>query len=79
MDDSENGAWQITKYSDGPLPAISTYNPMYGMYNSIEITSYFNSHGHNCRDSARNISTYFNSLQIPSNSQWIEKKTQTWG
>ena len=27
-------------YSYGPLPVISTYNPIYRMYNPIEITSY---------------------------------------
>ena len=27
-------------YVDGPLPVISTYNPIYGMYNPIEITRY---------------------------------------
>jgi len=27
-------------YSYGPLPVISTYNPIYRLYNPIEITSY---------------------------------------
>ena len=27
-------------YSYGPLPVISTYNPIYRMYNPTEITSY---------------------------------------
>ena len=27
-------------YSYGPSPVISTYNPIYRMYNPIEITSY---------------------------------------
>jgi len=27
-------------YSYGPLPILSTYNPIYRMYNPIEITSY---------------------------------------
>ena len=27
-------------YSYGPLPVISTYNPIYNMYNPTEITSY---------------------------------------
>ena len=29
-----------TSYSYGRLPVISTYNPIYRLYNRIEITSY---------------------------------------